>query len=256
VSSDTPPRLIHFRVSHYNEKVRWVLDHKRWPHAREAVIPGFHIPRVRRLSGQNQVPVLLIDGRVLADSTQIIAELERMRPDPPVYPADPDERKRALALEDYFDEQVGPDLRALFWWCYLQDRAACVQMATQGASRASQIAYRAALPLLAPALRHNMRIEARRIARAEDRIGSFFDRLEAEIGSDGYLVGDRFSIADLTAAAVMSALVRPPQFPYPLPQPAPAGLVRLQQRYAEREGYRWVVDTYERHRDPSAEIVE
>ena len=32
------PRLLHFRVSHYNEKVRWTLDHKRWAHFREALV--------------------------------------------------------------------------------------------------------------------------------------------------------------------------------------------------------------------------
>ena len=53
------PRLWHFRVSHYNEKVRrWALDYKRWPHTRQTLIPGFHVPVVRWLSGQNQLPIL------------------------------------------------------------------------------------------------------------------------------------------------------------------------------------------------------
>ena len=41
------------------------------------------------------------DGRVMFDSTSIIAELERLRPDPPLYPGDSAARARALALEDY-----------------------------------------------------------------------------------------------------------------------------------------------------------
>ena len=40
VISSKPPRLWHFRVSRYNEKVRWALDHKHWPHLRQALIPG------------------------------------------------------------------------------------------------------------------------------------------------------------------------------------------------------------------------
>jgi len=59
-SAATPPRLWHFRVSHFNEKVRWALDHKRWPHTRKTLIPGFHVAAARWLSGQNQLPVLRV----------------------------------------------------------------------------------------------------------------------------------------------------------------------------------------------------
>ncbi len=35
-----PPHLLHFGISHYNEKVRWALDRKRVPHTREAFVPA------------------------------------------------------------------------------------------------------------------------------------------------------------------------------------------------------------------------
>ena len=42
--SDTRPTLWHISLSHYSEKVRWALDHKRIPHRRRAVIvPGAHM---------------------------------------------------------------------------------------------------------------------------------------------------------------------------------------------------------------------
>ena len=78
------PHLYHFCISHFNEKVRWALDRKRWPHRRTALTPGFHLLRVRWLTGQEKTPVLELDGRILHDSTRIIAELERLRPDPPL----------------------------------------------------------------------------------------------------------------------------------------------------------------------------
>src|SRR5512134_2659526 len=101
----SPPCLFQFRVSHYNEKVRWALDHKRWPHVRRDLVPGWHRGTARRLTGQTALPILEIDGRFVHDSTAIIAELERLRPDPPLYPERPEDLARALALEDYFDEQ-------------------------------------------------------------------------------------------------------------------------------------------------------
>ena len=74
-------------------------------------------------------------------------------------------------------------------------------------------------------------------------------------GAHGYLVGDTFSIADLSAAAIMSAIVRPPQFAYPLPEPRPQALVDLQGSLGERPAWRWVLDTYARHRGTSAELT-
>lgn len=80
------PRLFHFRVSHYNEKVRWALDFKRWPHLRVRLTPGFHIPRIRLLTGQSKVPVLVLDGRALHGSGAILETIEKARPDPPLFP--------------------------------------------------------------------------------------------------------------------------------------------------------------------------
>src|SRR5688500_3505006 len=107
------PLLWHLKASHYNEKARWALDHKRFPHRRRAVPPGFHPLIAKRLTGGETFPVLVLDGQAIGDSTGIIETLERHRPDPPLYPADPEERRRALELEDFFDEELGPYSRIL-----------------------------------------------------------------------------------------------------------------------------------------------
>jgi glutathione S-transferase len=249
------PRLLHFRVSHYNEKVRWALDHKRWPHVREAQVPGFHVAKVRWTSGQSQLPVLRLEGRTLFGSSRILAELERLRPEPPLYPEDPAERARALAIEAWFDEHVAPDVRRLFWAAYIDDAAACAAMATDGFSAATRRVWRALFPLMRPPFRRNMGVQADQLAAARKRLPGYFDRLESEIGRHGFLVGERFGIADLAAAAVMTAIIRPPEFPYPLPEPWPQALVELRQSVAHRAGFRWVLDVYARHRGASSEIA-
>jgi len=250
---DAPPRLLHFRVSHYNEKVRWALDFKRWPHRRKALVPGFHMLTAWRKSGQTLLPVIELGGRALHDSTAIIAELERLRPDPPLYPGDPATRARALALEDWFDEEVAPDLRRLFWSTYLDRFGACARMCTDGAGPFTRIAFWASFPFTRPLFRRRIGTGAKRVGRARERLGGYFDRLESEIGPAGYLAGGSFSIADLTAAAVMTAIIRPPQFSYPLPEPWPPELVDLRGSVAERAGFRWVLDVYARHRGASYE---
>lgn len=249
------PHLLHFRVSHYNEKVRWALDFKGWPHRRTTVLPGFHVPRIRRLTGQSQVPVLELDGRWMNGSAAILAELERLRPDPPLFPREAPALERALGIQRTFDEEVAPDLRRLFWSTYIDDSAACARMATDGASKGTRAVWRALFPLMRPLFRRNMGLSVSPLELARKRLPGHFDRLEAELGPSGYLVGDAFTVADLTAAAVMTAIIRPPEFPYPLPEPWPEALVELRQSISERPGFRWVLETYRRHRGSSFEIA-
>jgi glutathione S-transferase len=58
---------------------------------------------VERISGQPLVPVLELDGRVIADSTTIIEELERLQPSPPLYPTDRARRAEVEIFVDWFN---------------------------------------------------------------------------------------------------------------------------------------------------------
>ena len=63
-----PPTLFQFRASHFTEKARWALDWKGIPHVRHMLLPGPHLPRMLWMTGQQQVPVLVIgcvQGRVV-----------------------------------------------------------------------------------------------------------------------------------------------------------------------------------------------
>src|SRR5690349_16835365 len=104
------PVLWHIKVSNYNEKARWALDYKRVAHRRRDPMPGAHTLIALALTRRTATfPVLQIDGRAIGDSTRIIAALEERFPDPPLYPTDPAERRRALELEEFFDQDLGHD---------------------------------------------------------------------------------------------------------------------------------------------------
>src|SRR5204863_6759036 len=93
------------------------------PHVRRSLLPGFHIPRVLWMTGQKSLPVLVLGGETIHDSTRIIERLERLRPEPALYPADDAERRRALALEDFFDEELGPHVRRALFHELLPERS-------------------------------------------------------------------------------------------------------------------------------------
>jgi glutathione S-transferase len=248
------PTLWHFRLSHYNEKARWALDWKRLPHRRQAVIPGPHVPVIWWLTGQTEVPVLRLDGTTVSDSTRIIAALEAHRPDPPLYPADPTARVRALALEDFFDEELGPHIRRAFFFHVLQDPERATALLTVDEPPLTKTLYRAAFPLVRTVMRAGMQIDAERAAESREKVHAALDRLEAELQPSGYLVGDAFSVADLTATALLAPLLHADEFPYRLPPLVPA-LAEWRASVADRRGFQWALAMYRRHRGTSSEVA-
>ncbi|MDA1077208.1 MAG: glutathione S-transferase N-terminal domain-containing protein [Proteobacteria bacterium] len=99
--------LHQFEFSHFNDKARWALTWKGLEHKRISYLPGPHMPAIRRLSGQNQTPVLSLDDEVIAGSASIIDRLEQLHPEPALYPQDPQQRKAALDWQQRYDETVG-----------------------------------------------------------------------------------------------------------------------------------------------------
>jgi glutathione S-transferase len=76
----------------------------------------------------------------------------------------------------------------------------------------------------------------------------------AQLQPSGYLVGDRFSVADLTAAALVFQLVRPREAPHLLPPPLPPAIERFRAEASGRRACKWVKEMYRPHRGRSAEI--
>ena len=86
------------------------------------------------------------------------------------------------------------------------------------------------------------------VARAEIVDKATRGRFEAELDAGGgdYLVGDEFTVADLTAAALLAPAVQPPEGPK-LPEPPPA-YERFLAPLRERRAFEWVKQTFARHR--------
>jgi glutathione S-transferase len=250
--SGTQPVLWHISISHYNEKARWALDFKRIPHRRRAIPGGFHMAVALALTrgAGYTFPILVLDREVISDSTAIIGALEQRWPEPALYPEDPAERRRALDLEDYFDEELGPPIRLLGWHEMTRDPERLAGLMDQFLPPSAR-EMRAARELSArfasafTALRYGVKSEEE-AERSGQRVLASLDRLEAELGDNEYLVGNRFTIADLTAASLFYPLVLPPEGP-DLGAP-PEGFQRFRQPLEDRPGYQWVAEIYRRHR--------
>ena len=253
---DGPPVLWHLEISHFNEKARWALDYKRVGHIRRVLTPGLQEVKARRLRAGRTSPILQLNGRAIGDSTRIIEEVERRWPDPPLYPADPDERRRALELEEHFDEVVAADTRRVLFADNIIEPSRFFAMFS-GQEVADRKVIRALTPLLTRVIKRQFDVTPERVVRSRDVVRAAFAKVESETGPEGYLVGNSFSVADLTAASILSVLVVPPEFPYihlpPDERPAPFRAFR--DSLKETPGFRWVEEMYARHRGTSAEVA-
>jgi glutathione S-transferase len=253
VSASSLPLLWHFPISHYNEKARWALDWKGIPHRRE-VLALDYAPRAWWASGQMKLPILFLDGVAVYDSTRIIAALEERQPEPALYPRDPAERTRALALEDFFDEEIGSPVRTtILAPLFANDPDAALGALTIGMGDSARQVARLAFPAFRAYYRFRHGITDVAVATAPAIVRSAFDRVANELGPSGYLVGDRFSVADLTAAAFLAAIVLPREHEYRPPEPLPASWREFRASLANHPAFRWVEEMYRRHRGVSAE---
>ncbi|OIP71021.1 MAG: glutathione S-transferase [Oscillatoriales cyanobacterium CG2_30_44_21] len=187
--------LLQFSTSHYCRKARMALGYKQISYQVENLTPLLHLWRTKSLSNSETVPILLPRQKncpaVVTDSTEIIKFLESYQPDPPLYLDDALPQAEALRLEDYFDESIGTAARSVY----------CQFRVTEGKYIDPSWISLAVIRII----RWRYGINAQSAEIAATKLGDAIALL-GEFWQDGYLVGDRFSVADLTAAALLCPL--------------------------------------------------
>jgi glutathione S-transferase len=251
--------LWHLPISHFSEKARWALAWKGLEHERKSPPPGAHMAVAAWLTrgAHMTLPVLELDGEPIGDSTAIIGALEARYPEPPLYPEDPSVRRRALDLEDFFDEGLGPAARLFAFHHARSDRERLGDLALQlmpGPIQRLPGAQAGAAQFAATLANVRFRVASEEAeAAARQTILEACDRLESELDGSEHLAGDSFSVADLTAAALLYPLVLPPEGPSMLtglPDSAQPFLDELRPRPA----WAWTERTYARFRKPAVAV--
>ena len=97
--------------------VRGMLDLKGVGYRAVDLVPGMHPPVLRALgfSGYT-VPAVKLDGRRVQGSLEISRELDRLIPEPPLFPADPDLRRRVEEAERWGEAELQDLPRRLARW--------------------------------------------------------------------------------------------------------------------------------------------
>src|SRR5262245_54402161 len=120
-------------------------------------------------------------------------------------------------------------------------------------------AYRSLRPLLRifPSfyrLRHG--ISESNLEKDRAIVAAALDRIEHERQGRTYLVAEAFTIADLTAAALLGALLQPPEIQYPLQVELPMYLKDYRTMLMRHPAAHWAAGIYRLHRGHSAEVAK
>jgi glutathione S-transferase len=216
-----PARLITIPISHFCEKARWALDRAGVAYLERPHLQLVHVVAARLAGGGRTVPVLVTaDGAVLADSTDIAHWADRqLIPAHRLYP-DGELGARAAALEAALDAGLGPDGRL---WMYQQTLPGIDRVrpwAETGLPSWERVAFRVSGPLVGWAVSRFLGVDEASSAAALHQVEAAFDTI-AERLADGrrFLLGDRFTAADLTFAALAAPMLLPSLYGSPLPPP-------------------------------------
>jgi glutathione S-transferase len=193
-------RLYVIPASHPSIAVQLMLEHKGIAYKRTDLLPVVSKGVVRALgfSGAT-VPAMKIDGDRVQGSRPIARELERLRPQPALFPEDPQRRAAVEEAERFGDEELQHPVRQLLWWSIKHEKKPLASY-SEGARLGIPIglAVKTAAPIVALSARFNEASDEN-ARRALVALPGLLDRVDAWIES-GVLNGEQLNAADFQIA--------------------------------------------------------
>jgi glutathione S-transferase len=214
-------QLITIPISHFCEKARWALERAGLEYTEERHVQGVHRVVARRAGGGDTVPVLVTPEGVYPESEQILEYADgKVSEELRLFPSDPAQRDETVALSRWLDAGLGPEGRRLMYAYMLELRGLMLKVNCQGVPNWERRAMTATWPVMVRWGKHELGIGPETKEADERRVQWTFDAI-AERLADGrpYLCGDRFTVADLTFAALSASVLVPPEYGVALPQP-------------------------------------
>ena len=238
--------LYQFAVSHYCEKIRWALDYKNIDYQCENLLPGFHRRKTRAIAKYTNVPILQHQGRVIQNSSDIINYLDMNFANNLLTPLEAENQKAALIWEYELDKDLGPHVRRYCYQLLLKSPRALIFLLAQQGPWYGKMLYRVVYPRIREVLRQSLQMDQNSESASLKIINRYLDRLSQVYEKSPYLVGNQFTRADLTAAALFAPLFTPAQYGVKWPSALP---YQLQETMAKlRPKLSWGIRLYEKHR--------
>jgi glutathione S-transferase len=204
------PRLISVPASHYAEIVRWALERLNINYFEESHVPLFYQLITRKNGGGKAIPVLVTEAAgTFTEATNILQYLDVLAPShAKLYPTDSKLRLEVENLEHWFSKQLGPCVARWAYFYLLNDYKLMKRLWCEGTPVIEQALFPIIFPLISAKFRQRLNITPESVASAYEQVRSIFEVVSKRL-ADGcnYLVGDSFSAADLTFAALAAPAV-------------------------------------------------
>ena len=205
-------RLYTMSISHPANAARLMLEHKGIEYDAVTVPPGAQAVRMR-LAGfrGGTVPALSIEGRRVVGTLAISRTLDEIRPDPPLFPRDPDRRRAVEEAEAWGERILQPIPRRLVRWATLHDRDARLKFVRAVGSPRPELAARAIRSIAAFYAR---REDARRTERIREDWASTPAHLDHvdELIDSGTIGGDELNAADFQIGTTLRVMLASPDY--------------------------------------------
>ena len=119
------PKLYVIPASHPSTTAELMLQRKGVQYKRRDLISAMHIPILKSMRFKNgTVPALKWkDGRKVQGTREISRFLDEVKPEPVLFPADPEQRRQVEDAERWGDEQLQAVPRRLAWFALGRDRS-------------------------------------------------------------------------------------------------------------------------------------
>jgi glutathione S-transferase len=193
--------------SHPSHAARLMLEHKGIDAKVVDFVPGMHAALVRAAGfPRDTVPALRLDGRKIQGTREISRELDRVRPEPPLIPADPGARAAVEEAERWGDEELQEVPRFVTRWLAMTRPEMRVHMATEAGIPAPRLLG----PANAPVARHFARkVGADDPERVRALLASLPEKLDHidRLIAEGVIGGEEPNAADLQIAPTVRVLM-------------------------------------------------
>lgn len=239
--------LYTFVISHFSEKVRFALDVAGVAYEEHALLPGAHVPTIRRLARGTTVPVLVHEGAVLQGSGEILDYAESNLGASLTSP-EPETAAREKHLEALADHAFGRGVQTIFYDALLRDRRTMVGLWAQGGPRAIRALYTVVFPLMASRIRSSYGVTKAGVVEAKDRFRRAMDETDRALEGRAYLGGDAPGRADITLAALLAPVFSPPEHVMQWPTSVPDDLASFVQELEHRPTIDHARRLYRSHR--------
>jgi glutathione S-transferase len=249
-SAVQPVRLITIPVSHYCEKIRWALTRLQIPFVEERHMPPFHLLTTQPVGGTS-VPVLITATNTLTDSADILKYLDSIAPEHlKLFPTNFEQQQQVEDLVQSFDAVLAPAVRQWFYF-YAFTQAQLIQpLWCEGVPWYERIFFPVVFGWMRSTVFKMYAINAESAQASYQSICQIFETVE-NLLTDGrtYLVGEKFSAADLTFATLAAGVVLPDNYGVSTPalSKLPSPMAANIQAFRETRAGIFVLNLYQEH---------